>query len=78
MSNLQIVVGLAVLVLGPGGAAWVAVRVGLNGARQDIRDTKATCERMDTKLGQQGERIARVETRLDGAVERIGRLEDAA
>lgn len=66
LSGVQVLVALLVLIAGPGGAAFVAVKVGLNGARQDIRDTKATCEHMDHKLGVHGERLARVETRLDG------------
>lgn len=70
--------GLLVLVLGPGGAAWAAVKVSLNGARKDISDTKTTCERMDAKLGAHGERLARVETRVEAVDERVGKLEDAA
>jgi hypothetical protein len=31
---------LLALLLGPTGAAWVGVRAGLNGAKQDIKDIK--------------------------------------
>lgn len=69
---------LLALVLGPAGVCWATIKVTLNGARQDIRDTKVTCERMDAKLNAHGERITRVETRLDGSDQRIKDLEEAA
>lgn len=34
----DVLVGLLVLVLGPSGAAWVAVKVSLNGVREKVDD----------------------------------------
>lgn len=70
--------GLLALILGPAGSAWVAVKIGLNGARQDITDIKATAERMETKVSQTSEAVARLEERHEDHGRRIGRLEDAA
>lgn len=78
LSDMQMVLGLVLLIAGPGGAAWVAVKVGLNGARQDISDTKATVGRMENKVNGNSETLARVEQRTHDHERRIGRLEDAA
>lgn len=81
MSNLteaQAVLALLLLIAGPGGAAWVAVRLGLNGARQDIRDIKNSAGRMEDRLGKTSEGVARLEERTGDHERRIARLEDAA
>jgi hypothetical protein len=72
------VVALFALVFGPSGAAAVAVKAVLNGAREDIRKTAATCDRMDAKLTVTAEVVARLDERTDNHERRISRLEDAA
>lgn len=69
LSGIQVLVGLAVMIAGPGGAAWVAVRVSLNGARQDIRDIKTSVGQLAEKQGTTSVAVARLE-------ERVGSLED--
>lgn len=81
LTNVQwvlAVVALLALIFGPSGAAAVAVKAALNGARSDIRETKETCQRMDAKIGQHSERVARLEERHTAIENRVGRLEDAA
>lgn len=78
LTGAQALVAVVVLLAGPGGAAWVAVKVGLNGARQDIRDTKATCDRVDKTLNETARTVARLEERSEDHGRRILRLEDAA
>lgn len=78
MTTMQIVISIAALVLGPAGSAWVAVKVGLNGARQDIRDIKSSAGRMEERLGKTSEGVARLEERTEDHGRRIARLEDAA
>lgn len=78
LTGAQVVLGLLVLVLGPGGAAWVATKVSLNGARQDIREIKGTTGRMEGKVNATAETVARLEERTTNHEQRITRLEDAA
>lgn len=40
LRGIQLLVALLLLVGGPGGAAWIATKISLNGARDDIRDMK--------------------------------------
>lgn len=78
LSGAQALIAVLVLLAGPGGAAWVAVRLGLNGARQDIRDTKDTVQRMSSKLSTTAETVVRLEERTEDHGRRISRIEDAA
>jgi hypothetical protein len=71
LSTTQALVALLLLVAGPGGAAWVAVKVSLNGARQDIRDIKSTTGRMERT-------VERLDERSQDHERRIRDLEDAA
>lgn len=72
------VVALFALVFGPSGAAAIAVKSALNGARADIRKTAATCERMETKLNATATTVAVLEERSGDHERRINRLENAA
>lgn len=71
LSGAQALIGLLVLIAGPGGAAWVAVRVSLNGARQDIRDIKTSVGQLTDKQGTTAIEVARLD-------ERVSSLEDRA
>jgi len=83
LSGFQLVVGLAVLVLGPGSGVFVAVRMGFNGMRGKINDTAALVEKIDRKLdtvatmGHENRAdIGRVEERVEAHTGWIKRLED--
>lgn len=59
------------VVLGPAGAAWIAVKVALNGARQDIRDIKSSVGELTSAQNATGRDVARLD-------ERVKHLEEAA
>lgn len=40
LNALWIIVGIAVLVAGPGGATWMVNRVSMNGIREDVQEIK--------------------------------------
>lgn len=53
------------IVLGPTGAVWATVRASLNGVRRDVKETRADCREIRTTLATHGERIARIESRIE-------------
>ena len=65
------------LILGPSGVVWATVKATLNGAREDIRKTAATVERIDAKLNATAETAARLDERSEDHSRRLGRLEGA-
>lgn len=71
ITGAQAVIALLALVAGPGGAAWVAVRVSLNGARQDIRDIKTSVHGLAEKQAATTVEVARLD-------ERVAHIENAA
>lgn len=78
LSDMQVLLGLVLLVAGPGGAAWIAVKVSLNGTRDDVKEIRQTVQRTESKVSVLSETTARLEERTDDHGRRIGRLEDAA
>lgn len=69
----QLIVALAGIVLGPSGAVVVTLRTQLNGMRSQVERTDKTVERIESEVktvvagqAQNSERIARVETKLEG------------
>jgi hypothetical protein len=42
--NAQAIGAIAALVFGPGGAAWIGVKVALNGTREKVREIHDTLE----------------------------------
>lgn len=70
LSGVQVVIAILLLVFGPGGATFVGLRLGLNGLRNDVREIKTDVKGLIGSDGEQNERHARTETRLDN-VERI-------
>lgn len=78
LSGVQALVALGVLIVGPGGAAAVAVKVSLNGARKEISKTAATVERVEATLNATSVTVARLDERSEDHERRIDRLEDAA
>lgn len=77
MTDAQFILALLGLIAGPGGAAWVAVRVGLNGARQDIRDIKKAVQLADGKLDDHGRELSETRQRVNDHDRRLDRLEVA-
>lgn len=71
MSGVQALVAVVVLIAGPSGAAWVAVKASLNGARQDIKDIKSSVTGLTEKQTSTEVSVARLD-------ERVRHLEDAA
>lgn len=66
VAEILVIVGM---IAGPGGAAWVAVKTGLNGAKQDITEIKHNVECVRTNQVDAAIEV----TKLDG---RVARLED--
>ena len=56
---------LAAMVLAPGGAAWVGVRVSVNGMREDIKGIKRDVSETRKDLSKHGERIATLEAKSE-------------
>ena len=48
-------------ILGPGGAAWVAVKAALNGTREDVRELREDVRAIKGDIQQMRERIAKLE-----------------
>lgn len=71
LSGVQALVAVVILIAGPSGAAWVAVKASLNGARQDIRDIKASVGGLTDRQSATDVSVARLEVR-------VGNLEDRA
>lgn len=61
MENVPLIAQILVVILGPAGAAYTAVRVSLNGTREDVRDIKRDVARIRGELTDVRERVARVE-----------------
>ena len=61
LNDLHPVLAIAGLILGPGGAAWAAVRVALNGTREDVRELRADVRAMKADVQDVRERVARLE-----------------
>jgi len=47
---VEALVGLGVLVAGPGGAAWFGIKAGLNGTKTGIDANKETLDRIEVKV----------------------------
>lgn len=60
----QLALATMVLVLGPGGAAAVAVKLSLNGARKDIADIKRAVENLTGKQTDSEVGLARLDERV--------------
>jgi len=61
MNDIHPVLAVISLILGPGGAAWAAVRVALNGTREDVRELRADVRKMKEDIKDVSERVARLE-----------------
>ena len=53
------------MVAGPAGAAWVGVKVAVNGLRADVREIKKDVKDLNGLAAKHGERIATLEARED-------------
>lgn len=65
MPELHPLIQLALVVLGPTGAAWVGVRASLNGTRRAVAETRQDVKEIRAVLGQHGDRLTRIETRME-------------
>jgi len=51
------------LILGPSGAAFISVRVALNGMKEDVKEIKRHVREINGTVGDHGEKIAVLEER---------------
>jgi hypothetical protein len=51
------------VILGPSGAAFVGVRVALNGVKEDVKEIKKHVREINGTVGEHGEKIAVLEER---------------
>lgn len=63
MPDLHPLIQLAIVLLGPGGAAYVGVRVSLNGTKENVRELKKDVGKLSTDMTDVRERVARIEGR---------------
>ena len=61
MTELHPLIQLAIVLLGPTGAAYVGVRVSLNGTRENVRELKRDVSKLSTDMTDVRERLARIE-----------------
>lgn len=61
MNEVHPLIQLAVVALGSGGAAWTAIKVQLNGTRENVRDLKQDVGKLSTDMTDVRERLARIE-----------------
>ena len=59
-------VQIAGVVLGPAGAAWLGVKMSLNGLKQRVASMEGKLDSLADSHGIIRERLARVETKIDG------------
>ena len=52
-------------IVGPAGAAWLAVKVALNGARAEIKETRGDVKEIRASLANHSERLAVIESKGD-------------
>ncbi|HEX6938674.1 MAG TPA: hypothetical protein VF158_04630 [Longimicrobiales bacterium] len=64
MPDLHPLIQLAVVVLGPTGAAWVGVRGALNGTRSNIETLASDVREMRHDLADLRERVAGLEAQI--------------
>lgn len=63
-SSAQIVVAVAAVVFGSGGAAWAGTKAVLNGTREQVRDIKRGVDRLLEAQARDQERLTRLEERM--------------
>ena len=56
---------LVAMIFGPAGAAYVGVKVSLNGMRSDVTEIKADVKALYKGQGIHGERLMALETTID-------------
>jgi len=59
-----VIAALLAIVGGPTSAAWIGVRIGMNGMKQDIQELKADNKTGSSQRGKMSERLAVIETKL--------------
>lgn len=60
MDYIPLIQGIG-LILGPTGAAWIAVKASLNGTKADVAEIKADVKEIRGAQIMHGERLARLE-----------------
>lgn len=56
---------LAGIVFGPAGAAWLGVKLSVNGMREDVREIKGDVKELRGEVGKHGERLVKLETKTE-------------
>lgn len=56
-------------VIGPAGAAWVAVKVSLNGTRENVKTIMGDVKELRAGQAQHSNRLTAIETKLGGQTE---------
>jgi hypothetical protein len=51
------------VIVGPAGAAWIGVKVAVNGMREDVREIKGDVKDLRVTVNQHGERLAVLDSR---------------
>ncbi len=63
-----VIAAILAIVGGPTSAAWIGVRVGMNGLRNDIKELKKAQAEGSSKRHIMDTRLVRIETRLENCV----------
>lgn len=59
-----VIAAILAIVGGPTSAAWIGVRIGMNGMKQDIKELKVDNKTGSRERGEMSERLAIIETKL--------------
>jgi hypothetical protein len=65
MTDLHPLIQLAILIFGPTGAAFVGVKLTLNGTREDVREIKADVKALGGTVTGLDKRVTVIEDRAD-------------
>lgn len=65
--TFELILGLLTLVLGPGGAAFVGIKFGINGIRTDVKEIKKEVSELRDSLQHVEKDIAFMEGRQKGS-----------
>jgi hypothetical protein len=68
LSTIEIIVGLACVIVGPAGTAWIGTRTGLNGVKRDVAAIKQTVGEIQTAQHQGEVMMALTRQRVDTVV----------
>lgn len=61
--NIEVWIALLIMVFGPAGAAWVGVKVALNGLKSKVNDLSGAVEKLNQTILCYEHRISRLEAK---------------